>query len=53
MVVQADVADRTDPSAIDRVFVKNKLGEKQVGGMSHLEEKLLNVSECYSRVIRN
>lgn len=27
VVVQADVADRTDPSSIDRVFVKNKLGE--------------------------
>jgi HAE1 family hydrophobic/amphiphilic exporter-1 len=27
VVVQADVADRTDPSAIDRVFVKNKTGE--------------------------
>src|SRR6195952_4686194 len=25
--VQADIADRTDPSAIDRVFVKNKAGE--------------------------
>ncbi len=27
VVVQADVADRTDPSSIDRVFVKNKLGD--------------------------
>jgi HAE1 family hydrophobic/amphiphilic exporter-1 len=27
VVVQADIADRTDPSAIDRVFVKNKSGE--------------------------
>jgi len=27
VVVQADIADRTDPSSIDRVFVKNKLGE--------------------------
>jgi HAE1 family hydrophobic/amphiphilic exporter-1 len=27
VVVQADVADRTDPSAIDRVFVKNSSGE--------------------------
>ena len=27
VVVQADVADRTDPSSIDRVFVKNKTGE--------------------------
>lgn len=27
VIVQADVADRTDPSAIDKVFVKNKLGE--------------------------
>ncbi|WP_184549181.1 efflux RND transporter permease subunit [Mucilaginibacter sp. FT3.2] len=27
VVVQADIADRTDPSAIDRVFVKNKAGE--------------------------
>jgi hydrophobe/amphiphile efflux-1 (HAE1) family protein len=27
VVVQADIADRTDPSAIDRVFVKNKNGE--------------------------
>jgi HAE1 family hydrophobic/amphiphilic exporter-1 len=27
VVVQADTADRTDPSAIDRVFVKNKAGE--------------------------
>lgn len=27
VIVQADVADRTDPSSIDRVFVKNKLGE--------------------------
>jgi HAE1 family hydrophobic/amphiphilic exporter-1 len=27
VVVQADVADRTDPSAIDRVFVKNIKGE--------------------------
>ncbi|MES2378891.1 MAG: efflux RND transporter permease subunit [Bacteroidota bacterium] len=27
VIVQADVADRTDPSAIDRVFVKNKTGE--------------------------
>jgi len=27
VVVQADIADRTDPSAIDRVFVKNKTGE--------------------------
>jgi len=26
-VVQADVADRTDPASIDRVFVKNKAGE--------------------------
>ncbi|HTE00672.1 MAG TPA: efflux RND transporter permease subunit [Mucilaginibacter sp.] len=27
VVVQADVADRTDPSSIDRVFVKNSKGE--------------------------
>ena len=27
VVVQADIADRTDPSAIDRVFVKNNKGE--------------------------
>ncbi len=27
VVVQADIADRTDASAIDRVFVKNKTGE--------------------------
>ncbi len=27
VVVQADIADRTDPSAIDRVFVKNKTGD--------------------------
>jgi len=27
VVVQADIADRSDPSAIDRVFVKNKAGE--------------------------
>ncbi|MGV3602966.1 MAG: efflux RND transporter permease subunit [Dyadobacter fermentans] len=27
VVVQADVQDRADPSAIDRVFVKNKTGE--------------------------
>jgi len=27
VVVQADIADRTDPSSIDRVFVKNKAGE--------------------------
>ncbi|GAB2687854.1 efflux RND transporter permease subunit [Mucilaginibacter koreensis] len=27
VVMQADVADRTDPSAIDRVFVKNRSGE--------------------------
>ncbi|WP_293309357.1 efflux RND transporter permease subunit [Pedobacter sp. UBA5917] len=27
VVVQADIADRTDPASIDRVFVKNKLGE--------------------------
>ncbi len=27
VIVQADVADRTDPSSIDRVFVKNKEGE--------------------------
>ncbi|MDB5116891.1 MAG: hydrophobic/amphiphilic exporter, family [Mucilaginibacter sp.] len=27
VIVQADVADRTDPSSIDRVFVKNKAGE--------------------------
>jgi HAE1 family hydrophobic/amphiphilic exporter-1 len=27
VIVQADIADRTDPSAIDRVFVKNKTGE--------------------------
>ena len=27
VLVQADVADRTDPSAIDRVFVKNKTGD--------------------------
>jgi len=27
VVVQADIADRADPSAIDRVFVKNKSGE--------------------------
>ncbi len=26
VVVQADIADRTNPSAIDRVFVKNKTG---------------------------
>jgi HAE1 family hydrophobic/amphiphilic exporter-1 len=27
VIVQADVADKTDPSAIDRVFVKNKSGD--------------------------
>ncbi|MCD0489266.1 efflux RND transporter permease subunit [Pedobacter sp. MC2016-14] len=27
VIVQADVSDRTDPSSIDRVFVKNKAGE--------------------------
>ncbi|MCD0472599.1 efflux RND transporter permease subunit [Flavobacterium sp. JAS] len=27
VVVQADIADRADPSSIDRVFVKNKNGE--------------------------
>jgi HAE1 family hydrophobic/amphiphilic exporter-1 len=27
VVVQADIADRTDPAAIDRVFVKSKTGE--------------------------
>jgi HAE1 family hydrophobic/amphiphilic exporter-1 len=27
VVVQADIADRTDPSSIDRVFVKNNKGE--------------------------
>ncbi|HEY9535717.1 MAG TPA: efflux RND transporter permease subunit, partial [Mucilaginibacter sp.] len=27
VIVQADIADRTDPSAIDRVFVKNSKGE--------------------------
>jgi HAE1 family hydrophobic/amphiphilic exporter-1 len=27
VIVQADIADRTDPSAIDRVFVKNNKGE--------------------------
>jgi len=27
VIVQADVSDRADPSAIDRVFVKNKSGE--------------------------
>ena len=27
VLVQADIADRTDPSAIDRVFVKNKTGD--------------------------
>jgi HAE1 family hydrophobic/amphiphilic exporter-1 len=27
VIVQADIADRTDPSAIDRVYVKNKSGE--------------------------
>ncbi|WP_448699390.1 efflux RND transporter permease subunit [Mucilaginibacter sp. AW1-3] len=27
VVVQADIADRTDPASIDRVFVKNKAGE--------------------------
>jgi HAE1 family hydrophobic/amphiphilic exporter-1 len=27
VVVQADIADRADPSAIDRVFVKNKTGD--------------------------
>jgi len=27
VVVQADIADRTDPTSIDRVFVKNKTGE--------------------------
>jgi HAE1 family hydrophobic/amphiphilic exporter-1 len=27
VIVQADVADRTDPASIDRVFVKNKTGE--------------------------
>ena len=27
VVLQADIADRTDPSAIDRVFVKNRTGE--------------------------
>lgn len=27
VIVQADIADRADPSAIDRVFVKNRSGE--------------------------
>jgi len=27
VIVQADIADRTDPSSIDRVFVKNRAGE--------------------------
>ncbi|WP_158827586.1 efflux RND transporter permease subunit [Mucilaginibacter lacusdianchii] len=27
VVVQADIADKTDPASIDRVFVKNKSGE--------------------------
>eukprot|EP01037_Dinobryon_pediforme_P015789 gene15789-15946_t len=27
VVVQADIADRTDPASIDRVFVKNKTGQ--------------------------
>ncbi len=27
VIVQADIADRADPSAIDRIFVKNKDGE--------------------------
>src|SRR3569623_1873838 len=27
VIVQADIDDRTDPSAIDRVFVKNNKGE--------------------------
>ena len=27
VIVQADVADKTDPASIDRVFVKNKVGE--------------------------
>ncbi|HZY35479.1 MAG TPA: efflux RND transporter permease subunit [Mucilaginibacter sp.] len=27
VIVQADIADRTDPSSIDRVFVKSKTGE--------------------------
>ncbi|HWZ34761.1 MAG TPA: efflux RND transporter permease subunit [Mucilaginibacter sp.] len=27
VIVQADIADRTDPTAIDRVFVKNNKGE--------------------------
>ncbi|MFV5692045.1 efflux RND transporter permease subunit [Flavobacterium sp. LT1R49] len=27
VIVQADIADRADPSSIDRVFVKNKTGE--------------------------
>jgi HAE1 family hydrophobic/amphiphilic exporter-1 len=27
VVVQADIADRTDPTSIDRVFVKNRAGE--------------------------
>lgn len=27
VLVQADIADRTDPSSIDRVFVKNKIGD--------------------------
>ncbi|GGG99913.1 efflux RND transporter permease subunit [Mucilaginibacter phyllosphaerae] len=27
VVIQADIADRTDPASIDRVFVKNKTGE--------------------------
>jgi len=27
VIVQADIADRADPSAIDRVFVKNKTGD--------------------------
>jgi len=27
VIVQADVADKTDPASIDRVFVKNKTGE--------------------------
>ena len=29
-MVQADIADRTDPSSIDRVFVKNNKGEISV-----------------------
>ncbi|UEG53331.1 efflux RND transporter permease subunit [Mucilaginibacter daejeonensis] len=27
VIVQADVADKTDPTSVDRVFVKNKTGE--------------------------